>query len=323
MLLVLCAAAAGLDARSGAATALRARRPLWALSALRYEGQPAVIPPAVYLLVHDPHRRALRLALLPPGTRAPAPAGAKPPTLADAYAAALQGGAPPQEADLRMLADAAAAVRAAAGWPEASPDPLFSASLTLGPAARPASPGEARRRLAAAAADPLLWVKAPLRGARSRSTLSAWETASLLRALRALPPQGLSAARWPAPELERDFTSWLFEGTGKGDARGVTTLEVLNSGALPGVALKATKLLRLAGFDVVHFGNAPSDQAETAAVDRVGRPDAARAALAALGCRRAEVVTDLEAAPLTMASIAVGRDWEACAHLHGAGTGED
>lgn len=322
-LLCLCAGAAWLDARSLAPSALRARAPLWALSALRYEGQPPVIPPAVYLLVHDPHRRVLRLALLPPGTRLAAPEGTKAPTLADSYAAALQRGAEPREADLGMLQDAAAVVRAAGGWPESSPMPLFSASFTLGSDARPASPGETRRRLAAAAADPLLWVKAPRLARRSFSSLSAWETAALMRAVRALPPEGLTAARWPAPGLEHDFTAWLFEGKGRGDARGVTTLQVLNSGAAPGVALKATKLLRLAGFDVVHFGNAPSDQSETAAVDSVGRPEAARAALAALGCRRAEVVTELDAAPLTMASIAVGRDWEACARLSGAGQGED
>lgn len=323
VLLSLCAGAAWLDAHTDAPSALRARSPLWGLSALRYEGQPDVIPSAVYLLVHDPHRGVLRLAFLPPGTRLAAPAGAKASTLADSYAGALQRGADPREADMRMLQDAAAVVRAASGWPASAPSPLFSASLELGAAARPASPGETRRRLAAAAADPLLWLKAPLLGRRSRSTLSAWESASLLRALRALPPDALTAARWPAPGLAHDFTSWLFEGKGKGDPRGVTTLQVLNSGAAPGVALRATKLLRLADFDVVHFGNAPSDQSETAAVDRVGRPEAARAALAALGCRRAEVVTDLETAPLTMASIAVGRDWEACAHLHGGGQGED
>ncbi|TPW20782.1 MAG: hypothetical protein FD126_1347, partial [Elusimicrobia bacterium] len=74
---------------------------------------------------------------------------------------------------------------------------------------------------------------------------------------------------------------------------------------------------RWAGFDVVHFGNAPAPEAATSATDRVGHPEAARAALAALGCPKAESLTAFEPSPLTMASVTVGGDFASCSRLSG------
>lgn len=320
-LLVLCAGAAWLDAHTPAARALRARAPFWGLVTLRYEGQPEVIPPALYIILHNPHRHTLDIVLIPAGTPAAAK-DQKPRTLADAYGDSLRAGAD-QDAAGRAMADAAAAaIPSAPGWPATAGTPLFKTTAALGASARPAAPSETRRRLADAAMDPFLWLRAPALWTRLAGTagqLGAWDAAALLGALRALPPEAVRASRWPAPEMAGPFVAWLFEGLAKGDARGVSTISVLNAGAAPGVALKATKVLRWAGFDVVHFGNAPATLAETAAVDHVGRPEAAGAALAALGCRRAETLTALEAGPLTMASVSIGRDWDACSRLAGVG----
>lgn len=61
-------------------------------------------------------------------------------------------------------------------------------------------------------------------------------------------------------------------------------VEVLNGGGVSGMARAATEHLRETGFDVVEFGNAASwDIERSSVVDRVGRPDAARAVAEALG----------------------------------------
>jgi len=84
------------------------------------------------------------------------------------------------------------------------------------------------------------------------------------------PPETVDAADNPA-------TRW----TGEERVR----VEVLNAGGVPGMAAAATEALREAGFDVVHFGNAGAFDAErpSAVIDRVGRPDFARAVAASLG----------------------------------------
>lgn len=303
-LLALCAGAAWLDAHSPAADSLRARRPVWGLAALRESGRPDVVAPALYLLYHDPRRGTLDVVSLPPGV----PAGGK--TLADAYAAALPGG---PDAAARAMEDAAAdALRAVPGWPAEAAGPLLRAVTTVPASSRPGSPAAVRRRLAAAAEDPFLWLRVPARS---------WEAAVLTRALRAVEPDGIRAARWPAPELAGAFAAYLAGGRASADKRGVVTVEVLNAGGPPGVALKATKVLRWAGFDVVHFGNAAAPEAATAATDRVGHPEAARAALRALGCARAEALTALEPSPLTMVSVTVGGDFSSCARLKDGAAG--
>lgn len=300
VLMALCAGAAWLDAHSPAAGALRRRRPVWGLAALREKGRPDVVAPALYLLYHDPRRGTLDLVSLPPGM----PAGGK--TLADAYSQALPGG---PEAAAKTMADAAAeSLKAVPGWPTEAEGPLLRAVALVPASSRPGSPGSTRRRLAAAAEDPFLWLRA-----RARR----WDDAVLTRALRAVDPAQVRAARWPAPELAPAFAAYLASGRADDDKRGVVTVEVLNAGGPPGVALKATKVLRWAGFDVVHFGNAAAPEAATSATDRVGHPEAARAALAALGCPKAESLTAFEPSPLTMTSVTVGGDYASCSRLSG------
>lgn len=62
-------------------------------------------------------------------------------------------------------------------------------------------------------------------------------------------------------------------------------VEVLNGGGVAGMAAEVTEQLRLAGFDVVIFGNAPTFDPDrpSQVIDRVGRTDAAQAVAAALG----------------------------------------
>ena len=62
-------------------------------------------------------------------------------------------------------------------------------------------------------------------------------------------------------------------------------VEVLNGGGVAGMAGEVTEQLRLAGFDVVLFGNAATFDPDrpSQVIDRVGRADAAQAVAAALG----------------------------------------
>jgi hypothetical protein len=62
-------------------------------------------------------------------------------------------------------------------------------------------------------------------------------------------------------------------------------VEVLNGGGVAGMAGEVTEQLRLAGFDVVIFGNAATFDPDrpSQVIDRVGRTDAAQAVAAALG----------------------------------------
>lgn len=85
-------------------------------------------------------------------------------------------------------------------------------------------------------------------------------------------------------------------------------VEVLNGGGQAGVARAATELLRDAGFDVVFFGNAGSfDQDSSLVLDRVGRPEWARAVAEALGIHnlRSEPNPNL----YLDVSVVLGRDW--------------
>jgi hypothetical protein len=87
-------------------------------------------------------------------------------------------------------------------------------------------------------------------------------------------------------------------------------VEVLNGGGQVGVARAATERLRDAGFDVVFFGNAGSfDQDSSLVLDRVGRPEWARAVAEALGIHnlRSEPNPNL----YLDVSVVLGGDWVA------------
>jgi len=93
---------------------------------------------------------------------------------------------------------------------------------------------------------------------------------------------------------------------------GRVRVEVLNGGGMAGAARRATDLSRDAGFDVVYFGNASSfDHAESEVVDRVGRPELARAVAEVLGIHN--VLSDPDPDLYVDVSVVLGRDWESSA----------
>lgn len=86
-------------------------------------------------------------------------------------------------------------------------------------------------------------------------------------------------------------------------------VEVLNGAGEAGWARRATGWLRDRGFDVVDYGNADSFDHETSVVmDRVGRPDFARAVADALGITR--VRSEPDATLYLDVSVVLGEDWE-------------
>jgi LmbE family N-acetylglucosaminyl deacetylase len=85
-------------------------------------------------------------------------------------------------------------------------------------------------------------------------------------------------------------------------------VEVLNAGGVSGQARAATQALRDIGFDVVSFGNAGTfDRDSTSVVDRVGRPELARAVAEVLGVDR--VVSDPDPNLFVDVTVLLGRDW--------------
>ncbi len=85
-------------------------------------------------------------------------------------------------------------------------------------------------------------------------------------------------------------------------------VEVLNGAGRGGLARDATHRLREAGFDVVFFGNADRfDHARSVVLDRVGRPEEARAAAAALGID--SVTTAVDSSLMLEATVILGEDW--------------
>lgn len=90
---------------------------------------------------------------------------------------------------------------------------------------------------------------------------------------------------------------------------GRVRVEVLNGGGMAGAARRATDLSRDAGFDVVYFGNASSfEHTESEVVDRVGRPELARAVAEVLGIHN--VLSDPDPDLYVDVSVVLGRDWE-------------
>jgi hypothetical protein len=85
-------------------------------------------------------------------------------------------------------------------------------------------------------------------------------------------------------------------------------VEVLNAAGRSGMARTATDRLRVAGYDVVFFGNAGNRTDSLSIVlDRVGKPDLARAVASHLGITRVE--TAIDSTRLVEVSVVLGVDW--------------
>jgi len=101
---------------------------------------------------------------------------------------------------------------------------------------------------------------------------------------------GVTQVRNPSPPSER------------------VRVEVLNAGGVSGQARAATVRLRDLGFDVVAFGNASTfNRDSSTVVDRVGRPDLARAVAEILGIQ--QVVGEADPNLFVDVTVLLGKDW--------------
>ncbi|RMH15022.1 MAG: LytR family transcriptional regulator [Gemmatimonadetes bacterium] len=121
---------------------------------------------------------------------------------------------------------------------------------------------------------------------------------------------GSAIAQWkPLPEADRRDAAAREALDPVARPVGRVRVEVLNAGGVPGMALRATELLREAGFDVVYFGNAEAfGQDSTVVLDRVGRLDAARAVADVLGATT--VRSEPQANLYLDVTVRLGAAWE-------------
>lgn len=97
-------------------------------------------------------------------------------------------------------------------------------------------------------------------------------------------------------------------------------VEVLNGSGRGGVAQEATDYLRDSGFDVVYFGNADHFGYEASAViDRVGRPDLARAVARAMGI--VNVRSEPDSTRYLDVSVVLGQEWHEPPEVPGVSEG--
>jgi hypothetical protein len=86
-------------------------------------------------------------------------------------------------------------------------------------------------------------------------------------------------------------------------------VEVLNAGGVPGVAATARDLLRDRGFDVVHYGNAPSfGEASSTVLARTGSSESALAVAGVLGV--GEVRAEPDSSRFADVTVLLGSDWD-------------
>jgi hypothetical protein len=292
------------DRSSELAAPLREQRPIALWLSARFSGQGRVVPPALYLALYAPAAHSLDLTGLDAATET-TPGN----TLADAYGEAYIPAGNTHGAAATMARQARTLVEADPAWQAAAFAPHLQVELAAG--ARPAFPREMKQQLSALIRRPGFWLQAPRLIPAGLSTYDAWLIA---RELRSLPPERIFLSVLPEAPLRGRFLSRLF-GRASGEAGAKPTIEVLNASKVPGVALKATKVLRFRGFDVVHFGNAPAKKASVRVFDRAGNPEAARRVLAALGCPNTEVVTVMETDPEASVSVILGESHRDCKRL--------
>jgi len=312
--LAATSAAAWRDARSPLSDALRSGLPFTGLVTLRAAERGASVPPAAYVVLHDPLRGTVDLIETPPQH----PAGAEGSTLADVYGRAYLASGDPRKAGKTMAEAAAAALTRRRTWPPGAPTaPLYRVELDPAPAEALSGPEGLKRALLARTADPLFWLRLPAllrRRSGAAPELSAYDAWTLAREASALSPGGVRLARLSDAAGAAEFVARAVSpSAAEAPAR---TVEVLNSSGDLGVALKATKILRWRGVDVIHFGNSRGpESASTRFVDRTGRPEAAEAVRRALDCPDAEVLTEVESSPRASVSVILGRDYARCGAL--------
>ncbi len=314
MLLSGVAALAAADLRSGLAEGLRSREPLTLLVSMRFQGQGNTVPPALYALFYGPKRGTLEVVTIPSSAREDARSSSG--TVADIYGRAYARGAAPEFAS-RTAAEAAA--RRVGG--------AVQILELVADSAEGSFPERVREGLAAAAGDPLFWLRARrLKAAfqlASRGGLSPYDAFLLSWAMARLSPSVVALSRMPAPELVPVF----LEGV-RARARGQeavledrVSVEIFNASGAAGLAMRARKVLISSGdpgFDVVHWGDARAAEGSIRFIDREGRPAAAEAVRQALGCPPAPTQTEMESDPRAAVTVILGGGYRACSRLAGA-----
>lgn len=302
-LAVLVLAAAWVDRSSPLAEPVRLGLPLAGFFSARFSGQDPVVFPALYFAALSPRRRSLDLVLVPGQTPIVSSR-----TLADVYAEALASSASAETA-ARAAADAAyAELSSREGWPASSG--RFYAHFELPKNSRPSYPREIKALVLQGIRRGDFWLRA---FSRLPQGMNRYEAYLAAREWRRLKAEAVFMSLLPEEAVWPDFLARIFAGPGELSAP--PTVEVLNASPESGVALKATKILRYRGFDVVHFGNSQTPEPAVRALDRVGLPAEARKALDILGCGDADIVTRMEAKPPASLTLVLGRDYGRCRQL--------
>jgi hypothetical protein len=325
---------AALEIRSETAARIRAGRPLTGLVSLRHRGQKKVTPPTLYFAALGTASGTLDLVRIPPDTavfeRGSDGKTADLRTLADAYGAAYGAEERLDRAEATFGEAALSMLQSDTAWPEedtgapdgSGPAPLdFHLSLSVPSGARPAFPREMRRLVSAELDNRLYWPRFAARAGRfserERVGRTPYDLLLLAREFRRVKPDGLRLSEFTDPKLSHRLLSRVFaRASGHEGPRGPVDVEVLNGSGIDGLALKATRILRLRGFDVVHFGNAPGpDRKSSRFLDRTGNPDGAGDVADTLDCEAPEVVTALEERPRAAVTVVLGKDFSSCRAL--------
>ncbi|MFH2071068.1 MAG: LCP family protein [Elusimicrobiota bacterium] len=121
-------------------------------------------------------------------------------------------------------------------------------------------------------------------------------------------PGRFSGPYWLANETQINHVMDLILGPGMFETSKIT-VEVYNASGNRGVALDVTRQLRDAGFDVVDYGNYPTEQLKTIVVDRVGNLAASRSIAKAVNTE--EIFTRYDSPEKRLADITViiGREY--------------
>lgn len=289
-MLAAVAGVAWLESRAPLAETLRTRKP-WTLW-VAFEAVPE--PPRLYLAILRPEARTADLVYVPGDAKA---ADGRP--ISAARADALGNDADPAGA-AKDEADAAREALSAALGEAASSDRFVYAEAAPGGA--PDEALEGARRLAA--------LPARLAFGRSGLRTNLGRVDRLLAALELAHARGdrLRPAWLPEDAHDRRAAlGRLLAGT-PAPAPAQLAIEVLNASGKRGIALGATKVLRLGGADVVSSGNAPRPQDRTVVYDRAGRFENALAVRRMLGCRSAAPVSQVSAKRLVDVSVVLADD---------------
>lgn len=274
-----------------------------------------------------------------PGGRKTTVPGAKSRTLADVYTDAVMRRSDAKLASEEMAKAALSLLRGDPTWP-ADADLDFALRFEFGADSRPGFPAHVMDCLKAVPKDPFFWLRFPARALnlkRSRavampycapsanasermcsgaSDLAFYDIFLLARAFERVDAGGYHLSELPGPALQRAFLGMLFSRAAALPQRPMKgTVEILNASEVSGVALSATKVLRLQDFDVVHFDNAPTLSRHTRVVDRAGHPGFARDVVRALGCPDLGILTSMEEDPGASVTVELGRDYAECAEL--------